>query len=213
MTDKKGSGAALDADTKEFLFNMEKTAKNILKEHNKKKLLDAAKAKADAVRRRAWEEANARGTASGNMLLEGSIRPETVAALTKQRTSTLSASGGSSSTSSLPPLGASGTLGASAPFGYTGGGQSSTLRTTALGSTMVGGGTMTGSFGLTGTMGTPGGDAALPHLGRSQSAEIKKAKSMRAVSELTRNPLATSTCTPPVCCHPSIIPCLCIAMG
>jgi hypothetical protein len=47
--------ASLDADTKEFLFNMEKTAKNILKEHNKRKLLEAARAKADAVRKRAWE--------------------------------------------------------------------------------------------------------------------------------------------------------------
>ena len=53
-----GGGSALDADTKEFLFNMEKTAKNILKEHNKRKLLEAARAKAEAVRKRAWEEAN-----------------------------------------------------------------------------------------------------------------------------------------------------------
>ncbi len=34
-----GDKALLDADTKEFLFNVEKTAKNILKEHNKRKVL------------------------------------------------------------------------------------------------------------------------------------------------------------------------------
>ena len=59
------------------------------------------------------QEANIKGTASGNMLLEGTIRPETVVSMTKHRASSLSAGTAHSpllgaSTGSLPPLGATG---------------------------------------------------------------------------------------------------------
>ena len=50
-----------------------------------------------------------------------------------------------------------------------------------------------------------GGSGGLPQL-RSLSADIKKAKSMKSIAELTKNPLATSTQRLPM-----IIMCLCTA--
>ena len=174
-TKRMGGGTAdVEDDVKDFLSNVEKSAKRILRDHNRKKLLESAKEKADRARRRAWEDSSGSGAAN-SMLLEGTIRPDTVSMLM-----TGGFAGGT--TASLPPLSASASssrFSGTGPLGDTAGSAQSafpTLQTEKMRSKSA-----------------------------TQFTPMQSGKVTKQLEELTKNPLATSTfrLLPPVyaCMH------------
>lgn len=93
-----------DDSLRDFLSTVEKSAKRILREHGKKKILEANREKADAARRRAWEDSLAPGP-SGSMSLEGTVRPDTMALMLGTTAVSMAAT-----SHGLPPLGRTSSL-------------------------------------------------------------------------------------------------------
>lgn len=167
---RKG-GVKLDNDLRDFLFDVESSAKHILKSQYAKSMKDAAKAKADRVRKRAWEQT---GTAT---VMPFGVEGDTTAPAAVTIRATQSQSRLPSTGSGLPPLHS--TLSASASA-------------MSLGDTRQ-------SRSAAGRQSYSGTPDSLPHMQASHSRSSSKrgrASSANLLHSLRKSPLALGTSAP-----------------